>query len=93
MASLFVVDMTGGLAKIDVQGPSSRDVLPFLVISPSAASPPLVSASALRGGRAPPRRGRARLRALRPIRTRVDVHGALVDRGQDVGTPRRPQGA
>jgi glycine/D-amino acid oxidase-like deaminating enzyme/glycine cleavage system aminomethyltransferase T len=81
-----VVDMTGGLAKIDVQGPSSKDVLPEL------GEVPFRGVSTISIGKC------ASVVAARltyvgehgyelfvPSEHAVDVHDALVDRGKDVG--------
>jgi glycine cleavage system aminomethyltransferase T len=81
-----VVDMTGGLAKIDVQGPSSKDVLPFLddlpfrgVSTISIGKCASVVAARLTYV------GEHGYELFVAAEHALDVHDALVDRGKDVG--------
>ena len=89
-----VVDMTGGLAKIDVQGPSSKDVLPELgdipfrgVSTISVGKCASVVAARLTYV------GEHGYELFVPSEHALDVHDALVDRGAPRRpAPRRPQG-
>ena len=81
-----VVDMTGGLAKIDVQGPSSKDVLPELGDLPfrGVATISIGKCASVVAARLT-YVGEHGYELFVPSEHAVDVHNALVDRGQDVG--------
>ena len=81
-----VVDMTGGLAKIDVQGPSSKDVLPFLDDLPfrGVASVNIGKCASVVVSRLT-YVGERGYELFVPCEHAMDVHDAIVERGKPHG--------